>query len=171
MLDRAAHARDRETAAAAAPFEVRPLLRYELALPRLAGKDAAIAAHGLGADGDDGRAQSRHRRIRCHVAGTGAAGPGFRRYPTAATLVVDFQIDRWADLEPGQGQRAGFRAHRRPRLALACGPGLKPHLGDDTGGEIRSTSSPGKVRSRASALAEAAPPPDPAHCATGQPRA
>lgn len=34
--------------------------------------------------------------------------PDFRRYPTAATLVVDFQIDTWADLEPGQGSVMDF---------------------------------------------------------------
>lgn len=34
--------------------------------------------------------------------------PDFRRYPTAATLVVDFQIDSWADLEPGQGSVMDF---------------------------------------------------------------
>lgn len=29
--------------------------------------------------------------------------PDFRRYPTSATLVVDFQIDDWSQAEPGQG--------------------------------------------------------------------
>lgn len=34
--------------------------------------------------------------------------PEFRRYPTAATLVVDFQIDAWADLRPGEGSVLDF---------------------------------------------------------------
>lgn len=34
--------------------------------------------------------------------------PEFRSYPTAATLVVDFQIDNWADLQPGQGSVMDF---------------------------------------------------------------
>lgn len=34
--------------------------------------------------------------------------PDFRRYPTAATLVVDFQIDRWSEVEPGQGSVMDF---------------------------------------------------------------
>ena len=34
--------------------------------------------------------------------------PEFRSYPTAATLVVDFQIDKWADLQPGQGSVMDF---------------------------------------------------------------
>ncbi|MBB1491609.1 MULTISPECIES: histidine phosphatase family protein [unclassified Paracoccus (in: a-proteobacteria)] len=34
--------------------------------------------------------------------------PQFRRYPTAATLVVDFQSDNWAEIEPGQGSVRDF---------------------------------------------------------------
>lgn len=34
--------------------------------------------------------------------------PDFRRYPTGATLVVDFQIENWADLQPGQGSVMDF---------------------------------------------------------------
>ncbi|NHF73809.1 SixA phosphatase family protein [Paracoccus xiamenensis] len=34
--------------------------------------------------------------------------PEFRKYPTAATLVVDFQIDDWADVQPGQGSVMDF---------------------------------------------------------------
>lgn len=34
--------------------------------------------------------------------------PDFRRYPTAATLVVDFQIESWADLKPGDGSVMDF---------------------------------------------------------------
>ncbi|MTH65057.1 SixA phosphatase family protein [Paracoccus shanxieyensis] len=34
--------------------------------------------------------------------------PDFRRYPTAATLVVDFQIDDWSDVQAGQGSVLDF---------------------------------------------------------------
>lgn len=34
--------------------------------------------------------------------------PEFRRYPTAATLVVDFQIDDWSALQPGTGSVLDF---------------------------------------------------------------
>ncbi|MBA4492682.1 histidine phosphatase family protein [Paracoccus sp. S1E-3] len=34
--------------------------------------------------------------------------PEFRSYPTAATLVVDFQIEDWADVQPGQGSVMDF---------------------------------------------------------------
>lgn len=34
--------------------------------------------------------------------------PEFRRFPTAATLVVDFQADGWADIRPGQGSMLDF---------------------------------------------------------------
>ena len=34
--------------------------------------------------------------------------PQFRSYPTAATLVVDFQADSWAEVEPGQGSLRDF---------------------------------------------------------------
>lgn len=34
--------------------------------------------------------------------------PDFRRYPTSATLVVDFQIDSWDQLTPGQGSALDF---------------------------------------------------------------
>lgn len=34
--------------------------------------------------------------------------PQFRSYPTAATLVVDFQAASWAEVEPGQGSLRDF---------------------------------------------------------------
>ncbi|WP_415183574.1 SixA phosphatase family protein [Phaeovulum sp.] len=34
--------------------------------------------------------------------------PDFVRYPTTATLVLDFQIDSWADLRPGEGSVLDF---------------------------------------------------------------
>ena len=34
--------------------------------------------------------------------------PDFRKYPTCATLIVDFQIDSWAEVAPGQGSMLDF---------------------------------------------------------------
>lgn len=34
--------------------------------------------------------------------------PDFRRYPTAATLVIDFQTDAWAEIQPGEGSVLDF---------------------------------------------------------------
>jgi phosphohistidine phosphatase len=34
--------------------------------------------------------------------------PAFRKYPTAATLVLDFQIDDWSQVAPGQGSVLDF---------------------------------------------------------------
>ena len=34
--------------------------------------------------------------------------PAFRSYPTAATLVVDFQLEAWADLQPASGSVQDF---------------------------------------------------------------
>lgn len=34
--------------------------------------------------------------------------PDFRRYPASATLVVDFQIDNWDQIKPGQGSALDF---------------------------------------------------------------
>ncbi len=34
--------------------------------------------------------------------------PDFRRFPTCATLIVDFQIDSWDEVQPGQGSVLDF---------------------------------------------------------------
>lgn len=34
--------------------------------------------------------------------------PAFRRYPTSATLVVDFQLEQWEDLRPATGSVLDF---------------------------------------------------------------
>ena len=34
--------------------------------------------------------------------------PEFRRYPTCATLVLDFQIDAWSEVEPARGSVMDF---------------------------------------------------------------
>lgn len=35
-------------------------------------------------------------------------GPDFRRYPTGATLVVDFEAQSWKDVAPGRGSALDF---------------------------------------------------------------
>lgn len=34
--------------------------------------------------------------------------PDFRRFPTCATLIVDFQTEDWSEVEPGQGSTLDF---------------------------------------------------------------
>jgi len=41
--------------------------------------------------------------------------PDFRRYPTAATLVVDFEIESWAEAKPGLGSALDFFIPQRDR--------------------------------------------------------
>lgn len=41
------------------------------------------------------------------------AEPDFHRYPTAATLVADFEIADWASLEPGRGTVLDFHVPER----------------------------------------------------------
>jgi len=42
------------------------------------------------------------------MLGTAPAHNRFRDYPTAATLIADFDIDSWADLSPGTGRAVTF---------------------------------------------------------------
>ncbi|MFV0292921.1 MAG: SixA phosphatase family protein [Paracoccus sp. (in: a-proteobacteria)] len=103
--------RTRETwdQVAGAPLEVRPLLRFEeklfhanpaaiLELLKTASEPTVmIIGHNPGiAD----FAASLPARV--------PVDPDFRRYPTAATLVVDFQINDWADIRPGEGSVMDF---------------------------------------------------------------
>lgn len=104
-------ARTRQTweRAAAAPLEVRPELRFE---PRLynASPDQILAILR--------KATAPTVMVLGHNPGIGElaamlpANPpldaAFRSYPTAATLVMDFQIDDWGQLQPGQGSVLDF---------------------------------------------------------------
>ena len=103
--------RTRETWArvAAAPLEVTPGVAYVEALYH-ASPDVMLAVLQR-ATGDCVMMIGHNPGISAFAAMLPArapAHPDFRRYPTAATLVVDFQIDRWADLEPGQGSVLDF---------------------------------------------------------------
>lgn len=94
---------------AGAPLEVRPLLRIEPGLYH-AGPEKMLtilrtASHPtvmmLGHNpGISELAALLPARV--------PLDPDFRRYPTAATLVVDFQIDSWSDVRPGEGSVMDF---------------------------------------------------------------
>ena len=104
-------ARTQETWAviAGAPLEVRPLIRMESALYH-AGADRMLAVlrtatqptvmmlgHNPGIS-----------EFAAMLPARPPMDPDFRRYPTAATLVIDFQIDDWRQVQPGQGSVMDF---------------------------------------------------------------
>lgn len=103
--------RTRETweRVAGAPLEVRPVLRLEPGLYH-AGPEKMLAMLRT----------ATHPTVMMLGHNPGIAefaailparapmDPDFRRYPTAATLVVDFQIDDWKDAAPGQGSVMDF---------------------------------------------------------------
>ena len=103
--------RTRETweRAAAAPLEVRPLVRYEPGLYHASPEKmltmlrTASAPTVMLLGHNPGIAE-----LAAMLPARVPVDPDFRRYPTAATLVVDFQIDRWADLQPGEGSVLDF---------------------------------------------------------------
>ncbi len=104
-------ARTRETwdTVFAAPLEVRPLVRDEpglyhaspdqmLTLLRTASAPTVmLVGHNPGI-----------AELAEILPARAPVDPEFRRYPTAATLVVDFQIDNWSELKPGQGSVLDF---------------------------------------------------------------
>jgi len=61
-----------------------------------------------GRDGRAHRAQSGHRRLRGPDRGAPPAHPRFHDYPTAATLVAEFDIDRWRDADFGTARAVDF---------------------------------------------------------------
>lgn len=104
-------ARTQETWAtiASAPLEVRPLLRIEAGLYQ-AGPEKMLAI--LKTATQPTVMMLGHNPGISEFAALLPArlplDPDFRRYPTGATLVVDFQIDTWAQVEPGQGSVMDF---------------------------------------------------------------
>jgi phosphohistidine phosphatase len=104
-------ARTRETWArvSAAPLEVMPRVDYVGALynaapdvmlkilSRAKGETVMIIGHNPGL-------AEFARRLPARVP----AHADFERYPTAATLVVDFQIDDWRDVKAGTGSVLDF---------------------------------------------------------------
>lgn len=103
--------RTRETwaRAAAAPLEVTPRVDYVGALYHAA-PEAML--HVLRrATGDCVMMIGHNPGIAAFAAMLPARAPvdpDFRRYPTTATLVVDFQIDDWAAARPGAGSVLDF---------------------------------------------------------------
>lgn len=103
--------RTRETwaRAAAAPLEVTPDLRFVEALyhaapdamlkmlQRAAGDCVMMIGHNPGIAAF---AAMLPARLPVH--------PDFRRFPTAATLVLDFQVADWPDIRPGTGSVLDF---------------------------------------------------------------
>jgi phosphohistidine phosphatase len=103
--------RTRETweGISATPLEVLADLRVE---PRLyhADPDTMLAVL-RGARADTVMILGHNPGIAAFAAALPAAppaDPAFRRYPTAATLVVDFLADDWAEAAPGRGSVRDF---------------------------------------------------------------
>ena len=104
-------ARTRETwdVIAGAPLEVRPLTRFERTLYQ-AGADRMLAVLKTATQPtvmmlghNPGIAE-----FAAMLPARAPMEPEFRSYPTAATLVVDFEVDAWADVVPGQGSVMDF---------------------------------------------------------------
>lgn len=94
---------------AIAPLEVRPLIRYEPGLYH-AGPEKMLtmlrsASHPtvMMLGHNPGIAE-----FAAMLPARAPLEPEFRRYPTAATLVVDFQIDNWSEVKPGEGSVSDF---------------------------------------------------------------
>lgn len=97
------------TTAAGAPLEVRPLLRIEpglyhaspdkmLTILRTASHPTVmLLGHNPGIS-----------EFAAMLAARPPMDPDFRRYPTCATLVLDFQADNWSEIGPEQGSVLDF---------------------------------------------------------------
>ena len=94
---------------ASAPLEVRPRLRME---PRLFHATPEIMLEVLRTATEPTVMLIGHNpgiaEFAARLPARVPVDPDFRRYPTAATLVVDFQADNWADVRPGEGSVMDF---------------------------------------------------------------
>ena len=94
---------------AAAAIEVRPQVRFEQSLYQ-AGPDKMLAVLRTATQptvmmlGHNPGISEFAARLPARVP----MDPEFRRYATAATLVVDFQVDCWEQVQPGQGSVMDF---------------------------------------------------------------
>ncbi|MDT1063008.1 histidine phosphatase family protein [Paracoccus sp. CPCC 101403] len=103
--------RTRETweRVAVAPLEVRPNLRFEHGLYHASPEEmlsilrSAQASTVMMLGHNPGIAQ-----FAAQLPARAPLDPDFRRYPTSATLVVDFQVDHWSKVQPGQGSVLDF---------------------------------------------------------------
>jgi phosphohistidine phosphatase len=94
---------------AATPLEVIPQVDYQQglyhagpdvmlrALQRATGEVVMMIGHNPGIGGFAGMLPARAPNH-----------PDFRRYPTAATLVVDFEVPSWDKVKPGMGSVLDF---------------------------------------------------------------
>lgn len=103
--------RTRETwqRAVSAPLEVMPAVRYLDSLYQ-ASPDMMLTLLRR-ATGDCVMMIGHNPGIGALAARLPARAPidaDFRRYPTAATLVVDFEVASWADIQPGRGSVLDF---------------------------------------------------------------
>ena len=93
----------------AATFEVLPEVRYEAGLYQATADQmltilrTAKAQTVMMIGHNPGIAE-----LAARLPARAPVDPAFRRYPTAATLVVDFQADSWADVRPGDGSVLDF---------------------------------------------------------------
>ncbi len=94
---------------AGAPLEVRPLLRLEPGLYHASPEKMLMilktASHPtvMMLGHNPGIAE-----FAAMLPARAPLDPDFRRYPTAATLVVDFQVDNWSQIAPGLGSVMDF---------------------------------------------------------------
>ncbi|MFD1795571.1 histidine phosphatase family protein [Paracoccus aurantiacus] len=103
--------RTRETweRVAGAPLEVRPILRFEDKLFHARPQDmldilkSATEPTVMMIGHNPGIAE-----FAASLPARVPLDPEFRKFPTAATLVVDFQIDDWKDVRPGDGSVMDF---------------------------------------------------------------
>lgn len=103
--------RTRETweGIAAAPLEVRPNIRYEPKLYHATPETMLAILHS--ATAPTVMMLGHNPGIAAFAAMLPArppVDPEFRRYPTAATLVVDFQVGDWSQVRLGQGSVLDF---------------------------------------------------------------
>lgn len=103
--------RTRETweRVAGAPLEVRPVVRME---KRLYLADPATMLEVLRTATQPTVMMLGHNpgiaEFAAQLPARPPMDPDFRRYPTSATLVVDFQADSWAGVQPGEGSVMDF---------------------------------------------------------------
>ena len=94
---------------AAAPLEVTPRISYLDALYQASPE--VMLKHLTKAAGDCVMMIGHNpgiAELAARLCAKPPVHPSFRRYPTAATLVVDFQIDDCAELRPGTGSTLDF---------------------------------------------------------------